>query len=102
MERIFLVLLVANLNYSINVYEKGEFYMENTIMLILSILIQSITLTYFTTYYSKLIENIEYSTKNYILNFIFVLLAVVIRNINKRFITISKHHICMGNIIYRF
>ena len=97
MERIFLVLLVANLNYSINVYEKGEFYMENTIMLILSILIQSITLTYF-----KLIENIEYSTKNYILNFIFVLLAVVIRNINKRFITISKHHICMGNIIYRF
>ena len=76
--------------------------MENIIMSILSILIQSITLTYFTTYYSKLIENIEYSTKKYILNFIFILLAVVIRSINKRCITISKYYTYMDNIIYRF
>lgn len=56
--------------------------MENTIMSIISILIQTIICTYFITSFCKLINNTNYSKKQIFINLIFVLLSTIVRNFN--------------------
>ena len=62
--------------------------MENTIMSIISILIQTIICTYFITSFSKFINNTNYSKKQLFLHSLLILLSTIIRNVNKKYYSI--------------
>lgn len=91
LKRIFLALLVANLNYSISVYEKGEFYMEFLIVRGLSSILEAGLWTYFIVSVSKIIskEEINFSKKQIILFFISLIFLTELRLFNKRSFSIS-------------
>lgn len=80
MERIFIVLLVAILNYGINVYEKGDFYMEILIVRGLSSILEASLWTYFIVSVSKIIsredENLE-KGKIFLLFFIILICSII-------------------------
>lgn len=56
--------------------------MENIIINIISIVIQTLICTYFLTSFSKFIENIQYEKRQIFIHSIFILVSTIIRNIN--------------------
>lgn len=58
--------------------------MENTIMSIISILIQTIICTYFITSYCNFVNNIQYTKLQYIINTIFICVSIIVRHSDKK------------------
>ena len=74
--------------------------MENIVINIISILIQTFICTYFLISFCKILNNTNYTKKQILVHSIFILLTTIVRYFNKKYYTFFKYFTNMDNYFY--